>query len=802
MGQKTVKTLIVILLTATVLSLTAGCALNISPRGTVTQEPELDFPSKVQTAELVPVAFFVDLRQSYSPETVLALNVLDEVTGLDFNITRYELSQISENKYGATLLLPLGAVVKYRYQSTFPIDQPEAAADGSKVIYRVVVVARNLQVFDSISAWPELTYSGSTGKLTGIVSDKQTQKPLADCLVSVAGYLTFTDMTGRFFFDHVPEGVHMVSVVSLDGKYQSFQQQANVIQQLSTPAVIALTPLPEVTVKLVVSLPDEALGAPLRIAGNLYQLGNVYSSLESGESTLAARMPLLTRMDDGRYTISIKLHAGNDLVYKYTLGDGLVNAERDEEQNLVLRRFIVPDKDVTVFDKVATWKQGGSNPVNIQVSVPENTPASDSISIQFLLNNSWRQPIPMWPVRTNAWMYLLFTGIADPNLMQYRICRNDQCELAYDEGSFAAPISVGREPENAYVVSKWHSWEGPAPRDLASSPALENGQLFGVEFTPAYQPSDLNRYRNIFTELKQMGVNWVIFSPSWKVTDLDGLPHLEPNPAGGMMIMDLAQLIQLAKEQGLATGLYPKLNFAPDASVWWKASQRDALWWQQWYQEYEHFVMSYTQLAANSEVDHLILGGVEVNPSLPGALLTTATNSGTPKTSEKLWTELLRKVNTYYQGEVLWASAVEDGAIPIYRFYSEVDGYYVQLQFPAESYAYYDADTAAGFIEGTLAEFRDEVDAPVYVGLNAPSASAESFSCQSADCLRSPMAGDCSTQDVDLERQNYFYQSYWPALRANNWVKGTVTRGFYPIVMLQDCSSSIYGKPALETILR
>ncbi len=73
-----------------------------------------------------------------------------------------------------------------------------------------------------------------------------------------------------------------------------------------------------------------------RIAGNLYQLGNVYSSLRSGESTLAARMPLLTRMDDGRYTISIKLHAGNDLVYKYTLGDSLVNAERDEEQNLVL----------------------------------------------------------------------------------------------------------------------------------------------------------------------------------------------------------------------------------------------------------------------------------------------------------------------------------------------------------------------------------------------------------------------------------------------------------------------------------
>ena len=802
MRQKTLKTLIVILLTTTVLSLTSGCALNISPRGTVTQAPELDFPSKVQPAELVPVVFNVVLQQSYSPETVLALNVLDEVTGLAHNITRYELSLASENKYSGTLLLPLGAVVKYRYQSTSPIDQPEAAADGSSVIYRVAVVSRNLQVFDSISAWPELPYPGSTGKLTGIVSDKQTQKPLADCLVSVAGYLSFTDMTGRFFFDHVPEGVHTVSVVSLDGKYQSFQQQANVIPQLSTPAVITLAPLPEVTVKFIVSLPDEALGAPPRIAGNLYQLGNVYSKLETGESTLAARMPLLTRMDDGRYTISLKLHAGNDLVYKYTLGDGLVNAERDEEQKLVLRRFIVPDKDVTIVDKVATWRKDSSNPVNIQVSVPENTPASDSISIQFQLDDVWRQPIPMWPVRTNEWMYLLFTAFADADSLQYRICRNDQCQLAYDEGSFSSPIPVGREPNNSYAVSNWHSWIGPAPTTLEANRATENGQLVGVEFTPAYQASDLNRYRNVFSELKQMGVNWVIFSPSWQVTELDGLPYLDPNPAGGMMVMDLVQLIQLAKEQGLATGLYPKLNFSPDADAWWEASQRNALWWQQWYQEYEHFMMSYTQLAASSEVDHFIFGGAEVSPSLPGALITTATNSGTPKTSEKIWTELLRKMNTYFQGDILWASAVLDQGIPVYSFYSEVDGFYIQLQLPSESYTYYDADTAAAFVEGTLTEFRDEVELPVYVGLNAPSASPESFNCQTADCLQSPLAGDCPTNEVDLERQNYFYQAYWPAVRATDWVKGVVTRGFYPIVMLQDCSSSVYGKPALETILR
>lgn len=802
MRHKTVKTLIVIILFATVLSLTSGCALNVVPKGAVVQEEKLDFPSKVQPMELVPVVFNVDLRESYSADTVLALNVLDEVTGLDYNITRYELTNISENRYSGTLMLPLGAVVKYRYQSTFPIDQPEVAADGSSVIYRIIVVSQNLQVFDSIASWPELPYQGSTGKLTGIVSDKTTQKPLADCLVAVAGYLTFTDMTGRFFFDHVPEGVHTLTVQSLDGRYQVFQQQANIIADLSTPAVVVMTPLPEVTVKFVVSLPEEALSAPVRIAGNLYQLGNIYSKLEESQSTLAARMPLLTRMDDGRYTISLKLHSGNDLVYKYTLGDGLLNAERDKENKLVLRRFIVPDKDVTVIDKVATWQPEMGTPVNIKISSPANTPPGDSVSIQFLVRNSWRQPIPMWPVSANEWMYLLFVNSREAETFQYRVCRNDQCDLAFDETSALAAIPLGIEQYNNYAVANWHLWGPPSAPGLNSGGASQSEQLFGLEFTEAYQPSDLNRYRNVFPELKQMGVNWVIFSPSWKVTNLDSLPYLDPDPAGGMMMMDLLQLIQLAKEQGLSVGLYPKLIFSPDASSWWKSSQRNALWWQQWYQEYDHFIMNYTQLAANSAVDQFIVGGASVGPSLPGALITTATNSGTPKTSEKIWTELLRKVNTYYSGQVLWAVPAQNQELPVYSFYSEVDGFYIQLQIPAESYTYYDANTASGFLEGTLSEFRARFELPMYVGLNAPSFSAESFSCQSADCLISPIDGACSPQDVDLERQNYFYQSYWPALRDSTWIKGAVSRGFYPVVMLQDCSSSVYGKPALETILR
>ena len=618
----------------------------------------------------------------------------------------------------------------------------------------------------------------------------------------MAGYQTFTDATGRFDFNQIPVGAHNISAISIDGAYISYQQEANIMANLSTPAVIAMTPLPEVNVTFIVSVPDVASGAPVRLAGNLYQMGNVYADLSNGVSSLASRMPILSRLDNGKYSLHIRLHAGNALVYRYTLGDGYLNAERDKDGKLVTRRIIIPDHDVTIEDEIASWGVAGIEPITIKVTVPAETPAEDSIFIQ-LQQRTWQQPLPMWPLGNNQWMILLFLNPESKQNTQYRICRNAECDFAYDEASYAAPIVLADTTANTslHTVPIWHAWQ-PQLGSTQDSVSFGNDiELIGVEFIPDYQPSDLNRYRDILQELKQSGFNWVVFTPTWKVGISNNLPQLSPNLGQSMLMMDLADLVQLAKESGFTVGLYPRLDFSTDSAEWWQNSKRDALWWQQWYQEYERFVISYTQFAANTKVDQLILGGVDVSASLPGGVETTIDNKGTPKNADQLWEALLQKVNQYYPGRLLWALPVGESELPKYTFYDQIDDFYLQFQPPADNYASDDPQTVDNTLNNIAANFQRSLnDKQYFAGLNAPALSADDFSCPFADCLISPRASSYFAYHVDLDTQLDFYRTYLSALSQRSWVQGTSSRGFFPVVKLHDFSSSIYGKPAMQLL--
>ena len=97
---------------------------------------------------------------------------------------------------------------------------------------------------------------------------------------------------------------------------------------MTTQVSLSLAPADLVSVVFTVSVPETGIkNLPIRLAGDLLQLGNTFGDLRGGLSTLAARMPLLSPLSDGRYTITLSLPAGADIRYKYTLGDGLWNAE-------------------------------------------------------------------------------------------------------------------------------------------------------------------------------------------------------------------------------------------------------------------------------------------------------------------------------------------------------------------------------------------------------------------------------------------------------------------------------------------
>ncbi len=110
---------------------------------------------------------------------------------------------------------------------------------------------------------------------------------------------------------------------------------------------------PLVKITFNVAAPNDTVqGAPIRIAGNLLELGNTFADLDGGLSTTADRMPIMSLQPDGHYSVTISLPVGAYVQYKYSLGDGFLNAEHKATGEFVLREFIVPAQDTLIQDSI------------------------------------------------------------------------------------------------------------------------------------------------------------------------------------------------------------------------------------------------------------------------------------------------------------------------------------------------------------------------------------------------------------------------------------------------------------------
>ena len=794
------QTLLRLTLIFSAVSLLFGCAVRIdsSDKPIPVKAPEI--PGKVTAPNLIPVNFSAKLRIPASSDMQLAIDILDEVSGMLYNIERYPLIHQADGNFTGTLMLPENATLRYRYVATAPLELAEHKADGSPVGYRIVHVEKNKVIKDNISAWSNAPYSGNTADLTGIVHDRKSNQPLPDVLINIAGYLTYTDMTGRFVLNDLPVGVHMLSAVSIDGSHATFQQQANLVSGLSTPAVIEMVPLPPIKVTLKLAQPSDAVGAPVRISGNYAQTGAIFSEYSQG--TFASRMPLMAREEKGDYSIELNLYAGNVFRYKYTLGNGFINAERDQNSELLVRTVTLPNHNVVLNDKITTWRIDGQKPTTIIVRAPDPTPAEDNVSIQFFTNHA-HQPIPMWHMDKNRWMFLFF-GSSSLGTVTYRFARNDQVELSADPISSANPYRIeytSDDPQEA-IIESWSAWDASQSTPLHAA-SFPTDRLVGVELIPGFHPSYLSRYRQLPERMKNLGFNWLVLTPSWKVVERSGMPHLEIVPEDSALLTEIAEICALARESGITVALYPQIIFPNNSpGNWWKDSEKNQLWWQQWYNEYERFVMNFSQFANVNGIDQLILGGSGVEFSMPGAIKTNGNNFGTPKTAEQLWTDLLDKVKTYYTGTLLFGIPAEDGKLVTQSFFDKVDGFYLTMSDQDLQPYTYDEYSLGAYLDGAVYAFYDSVDKPLYCGINSASLTSNRVGAESSSgALIRPTDSQYGSANVDLAAQDYFYQVYTPSLAQRDWISGISTRGFFPVLQLTDFSSSVYGKPALNTFI-
>ncbi len=784
-----------------------------------TSSPGTNAAATATPAPMAETTFNLTLPAPVNPGESVAIGILDEVTGLGLNSVLYPMTAVDAQHYSVTLPLALSTTVKYKYYRQSGLPAQEDTALGMPVRYRLHTVSGPAVLGDLLASWSDQPFNGPTGRIAGAVLDSSSGHPAPNILVTAGGVSTLTDSLGQYALEGLPEGTHTLIAYAMDGAFTPFEQGASVQNGLTTTAPIALKPAPLVQVTFIATLPKDTVGgAPVRLAGNLLQLGNSFADLDGGISVVASRTLTLTPMADGRYSVTEPLPVGTDIRYKYTLGDGFWNAEHDSAGSFVLRQLIVPPTDTVVQDTVSTWQAGPSGPIFFDVTVPANTPSSDTISIQFN-PYGWTEAIPMWPLGGNRWVYKLYGPLDILGSFHYRYCRNDQCGFADDVATAGLPgtgrsVSTSLTGENRQdTITAWAWWPETEPVTLVAVPvkARQEGFWAGVEFQNYYRPNWQALYPSAMQNVQALGANYLVLAPSWTATSQNPLVFA-PTPGSDPLWSDMVKAIQYGHAQNMSVAIHALPRLLPSTPDFWQKAARTPEWWNSWFDRYRAFALYHADLAAQSGAQALILGGNEILPALPGGTLPGGSSSNVPADAETRWRNLLTEVRQRFNGKLLWAHAYGSALSPAPAFIDQVDAFYLLWSAPLAT------SGSPGSIEALTAEAGRRLDAdllpflqpskkPVVIVVDYPSAQGAAAGCVPSGgggCLDWSVLfrpyPDTPSASLDMKGQADLYQAMLQAINQRDWIGGFISRGYYPPVSLMDKSSSVRSKMAADLL--
>jgi hypothetical protein len=730
------------------------------------------------------------------------------------------MTRLEDGRWQVRLTPPVGSLILYRYTRSAPTAVDEVSADGELIRYRTAHIPGSIQIDDIITAWQDTPYVGPSGRIIGNIRDAVSGEGLPEVMVSVAGANAITDGEGSFRIDGLTPGLHNMVVFALDGSYRTAQQGAVIAAESTTPVELSLQPATAVQVTFQLNAPADTIpGTPLRIAGNVAQLGNTFSQLPGGLNGSSSLMPSLTLVDPTHYITVITLYAGTDLRYKYTLGDGLWNAERDSNGFFLTRQLIVPDHDLVIEDSISSWHTKNQGSLRFFLHVPENTPSSDQISIQFNLS-SWFDPIPMWRLDEDEWFFVLHGPLDISGTLGYRYCRNMQCGSA-DDVETPGIDAIGRPLTTAMAnqdlmdeVIAWQWWDPPSDKTTIVAPNIQPREGFeaGVSFLPAFNPSWMPRAEVIMADVAQLGANALILTPTWILGDKNYTPEISYDPSHAPSEDQLRAIVQQARARDLQVSLQPVLTSgAGGIDAWWTHAERDSAWWNVWFDEYRSFILTYAKQAQAAGVTKLILGGPEIEPALPGGLLSDGSAANCPGDAETHWRSLVDEIHSTFGGTVAFEIELGEQGTKPPPFIDAFDEIHVYWHAPLSD----QDDPSIGELQSAARQLFEESlfldthlgEKPIVLNVEYLSISGSASACAKAPdgSCRSPSDFDLGSvvdQDLtrDLDAQADTINAVLLEALNRTRVKGFYVRGYNPIAALQDKSASVLGKPAQDVL--
>lgn len=793
------------------LLLAAGCQLGAEqpPPFAGPTAISLPTPSPAPAAE---VTFLARAPAGTPQGAELALVLLDEVTGFEFNRRTVPMDPSGDGLWQVTADLPHGALQYYRYELINP-PTPERDGLGAVVPARVALIQAGLRVDDVIAGWSEMPAPSATGRAFGQLIGLGGS-PLAEQAVVLGGRWAFTDGEGRFAFDALPAGHHLLTTFSPDGAYRPAQQGVLVAQGGLTPIRLQLEQAAMVRVTFEVTVPDDTVpGGPPAIAGNLRQLGQRFADSPEGLRATAQTMPAMARADDTHYLWITQLPVGTHVRYKYTLGNGLWNAERTPEGFFHVREVTVPSEELVLQDTVSSWR-GQHGSALLQVTAPPDTAPGDSLSIQ-LNPAAGFAPLPMQPLDEGNWFFVLHGPLDLSSPLSYRYCRNLRCGAA-DDAATAGPASAGRQAaldaRGTTIqdsIDRWQWWSAVPPGESIVAPEIEprNDLEVGIGFAPSFHPDWLPGLRQAVLDLKMNGANAVVLRPGWSVLRAVPTPRLGLDPTQAPFADELLGLMRAAREAGLTVTLQPTLIYpAGNPAGWWASAPASGDWWAAWFSDYRAFMLHFAALAERGSAARLVLGGPEAAAFLPEALQA----SGLGAEAEGRWRGLIAEIRSIYHGQLAFELELGSALQVAPPFLGEFDAAQLYWHAPLGERPNLSLtemrEGASRLLDETLSQ-QALASLPIVLSIAYRSVDGGAGSCAArleAECP-GPTAAQAGRAEgiilpVDLQEQAWAVNAMLLEAHARPQIAGFFARDDDPLVGLQDDTLSVHGKPAAEIL--